>query len=58
MIINENLTVENKALTLHLSSTQLIKSLLEDLPRMFGNNKIGHCALGAALLVAEKLLVS
>ena len=46
------------ALTLHLSSTQLIKSLLEDLPRMFGNNKIGHCALGAALLVAEKLLVS
>ena len=38
------------ALTLYiLSSTQLIKSLLEDLPRMFGNNKIGHCALGAAL---------
>ena len=37
--------------------TQLIKSLLEDLPRMFADNKNGHCALGPALLVAEKLLV-
>ena len=37
--------------------TQLIKSLLEDLPWMFADDKNGHCALGPALLVAEKLLV-
>lgn len=38
--------------------SQLIKTLLEELPRMFANNRSQKCALGSALQVAEKLLVS
>ena len=37
---------------------QLIRNLLEDLPRMFAENKSVHSALGAALQAATKLLVS
>ncbi len=38
--------------------TQLIRTLLEDLPRMFSGNKNSQCALGPALQAATKLLVS
>ncbi len=38
--------------------TQLIRTLLEDLPRMFAGNKNAQCALGPALQAATKLLVS
>ena len=37
---------------------KLIRNLLEDLPRMFAENKSVHSALGAALQAATKLLVS
>ncbi len=36
---------------------QLVRTLLEDLPRMFADNKNAQCALGPALQAATKLLV-
>ena len=42
----------------YLFLIQLIRNLLEDLPRMFAENKSVHSALGAALQAATKLLVS
>ena len=38
--------------------SQLIRTLLEDLPRVFAANKSVHSAMGAALQAATKLLVS
>ena len=37
--------------------SQLVRTLLEDLPGIFANNRSIKCALGAALQAAEKLLV-
>ena len=37
---------------------QMVRTLLEDLPGMFSGTSVTHSALGAALQVAEKLLVS
>ena len=37
---------------------QILQSLLEDLPRIYANNKSDKSALGAALQAATKLLVS
>ncbi|XP_064387627.1 protein transport protein Sec24A-like isoform X2 [Halichondria panicea] len=37
-------------------SKELIRTLLEDLPRMFAGNKNAQCALGPALQAATKLL--
>ena len=37
--------------------SQLVRTLLEDLPGIFANNRSIKCAMGAALQAAEKLLV-
>ena len=37
--------------------SQLVRTLLEDLPGIFANNRSVKCAMGAALQAAEKLLV-
>jgi protein transport protein SEC24 len=39
-------------------SKDLVRTLLEDLPGMFADTSITHSALGAAVTIAEKLLVS
>ena len=36
----------------------MVRTLLEDLPGMFAETSITHNALGAAIQVAERLLVS
>ena len=53
-----SLTTKIIVFFLLLMCTQLIRNLLEDLPRMFAENKSVHSALGSALLAATKLLVS
>lgn len=41
-----------------ISHMQMVRTLLEDLPGMFAETSITDSALGAAIQVAEKLLVS
>ena len=40
-----------------ISLVQMIRTLLEDLPGIFAETAITQCVVGAALQVAEKLLV-
>ena len=42
---------------MHMHCTQMVRTLLEDLPAMFADASSTQSALGAALQTAEKLLV-
>ena len=57
MVINVTLYIYMHHYVHCHSPTQLIRTLLEDLPRMFADNKSVHSALGPALQAATKLLV-
>ena len=50
-------TVCTNSQTAAISLLQMIRTLLEDLPGIFAETAITQCAVGAALQVAEKLLV-